>query len=189
MAKQCSSAIKDERLSFEADLGVEDRARLDQYFTSLRQMEQQVEMQLVKPEPLAACSRPKDPGADTGVNDQLDVSVATHKVMGQLLAHALLCDQTRSARIMFSIRPGLRVWRLDDYHPYRIRSLPPSAGEVSLFSRHTMAQAAEFIKMLDSFKEVTARCRPVVVVLNTDNVRHSPSADQPSDIYGGRAGG
>src|SRR5450631_1708035 len=50
------SALKDERDGF-ADLGAEDRQRLDQYFTSLRQVETQVSMQLTKPEPLAACTK------------------------------------------------------------------------------------------------------------------------------------
>jgi len=167
------SAIKDERTSFEADLGAEDRARLDQYFTSLRQMEQQVEIQLTKPEPLAACSKPSNPGADTPVNDQLDVSIATHKAMGQLLAHALLCDQTRSARIMFSDSgPGLRV--LGDsttYHTYSHQEPPTGPQEkCRFFSRQTIEQMAEFIKLLDSFKEGDSTLLDQsLVVMNTDN--------------------
>ena len=167
------SAIKDERTSFEADLGAEDRARLDQYFTSLRQMEQQVEMQLTKPEPLGACSKPGDPGDDKAVNDQLDISIATHKVMGKLLAHALLCDQTRSARIMFSDSgPGLRV--LGDsttYHTYSHQEPPTGPQEkCRFFSRQTMDQAVEFIKMLDSFKEGDSTLLDQsLVVINTDN--------------------
>jgi hypothetical protein len=167
------SAIKDERKSFEADLGAEDRARLDQYFTSLRQMEQQVEMQLTKPEPLAACTVPKNPGAEMSISDQLDVSIATHKVMGQLLAHALLCDQTRSARVMFTDSgPGLRV--LGDattYHTYSHQEAPSGPQEkCRFFSRQTVAQVAEFIKLLDSFKEGdSSLLDQSLVVINTDN--------------------
>lgn len=167
------SAIKDERSAFERDLGAEDRARLDQYFTSLRQMEQQVEMQLTKPEPLAACTKPNAAPADTAVNDQLDVSISTHKLMGQLLAHAMLCDQTRSARIMFTDSgPGLRV--LGDsttYHTYSHQE-PPSGPQEKcrFFSRQTMAQVAEFLKLMDSFKEGDGTLLDQsLVVINTDN--------------------
>ena len=39
-------------------LGAADRAHLDQYFTSLRELEQQLDLQLQRPAPLAACSVP-----------------------------------------------------------------------------------------------------------------------------------
>ena len=48
-----------------------------------------------------ACVRPKAP-EECKVSDQIDVTINTHKIMGKLLAHALLCDQTRSIRMMFS---------------------------------------------------------------------------------------
>ncbi len=103
------SAIKDERAAFQRDLGAEDLARLDQYFTSLRQVEQQVDMQLTKPEPLRPASSEDDPGETSGQRSAGRLH-QTHKLMGQLLAHALLCDQTRSIRMMFTdSSPGLRV--------------------------------------------------------------------------------
>jgi len=42
-------------------LGAADRAHLDQYLTSLRELEQQLDLQLHKPAPLAACSLPAKP--------------------------------------------------------------------------------------------------------------------------------
>ena len=167
------SAIKDERTAFQGDLGAEDRARLDQYFTSLRQVETQVEMQLTKPEPLAACSKAGDPGEDKPVTDQLDVTIATHKIMGQLLAHALLCDQTRSARIMFTDSgPGLRVaGDATTYHTYSHQEAPSGPQEkCRFFSGQTMEQMAEFIKLMDSFKEGDSTLLDQsFVVMNTDN--------------------
>src|SRR5207237_384345 len=52
------SAVKDERLDIMGDLGASDRARLDEYFTSLRQLERQLELQTQRPDPLPACSMP-----------------------------------------------------------------------------------------------------------------------------------
>ena len=188
------SAIKDERAAVLADLGAEDRARLDQYFTSLRQVENQVEMQLTKPEPLAACSKASNPGADKPVSDQLDVSIATHKVMGQLLAHALLCDQTRSARIMFTDSgPGLRA--LGDsttYHTYSHQEAPTGPQEkCRFFSGQTMAQMAAFIQMLDSFKEGDSTLLDQsLVVMNTDNgMAFTHSLSNLPTFTAGRAGG
>jgi hypothetical protein len=55
------SAITDKRQKLLAQVGASDRARLDQYFTSLRSVEQQIAMQLRKPEPNEACVAGKAP--------------------------------------------------------------------------------------------------------------------------------
>ena len=55
--------------------------------------------------------------------------------MGQLLAHALLCDQTRSARIMFTdSSPGLRVaGDATTYHTYSHQEAPSGPQEKCRF--------------------------------------------------------
>jgi hypothetical protein len=188
------SAFKEERASIMAAVGAEDRAQLDQYFTSLREVENQVEMQLTKPEPLESCSIAANPGADRPVSDQLDVSIATHKVMGQLLAHAMLCDQTRSARMMFThSNPGLRI--LGDsttYHTYSHQETPSGPQEkCRFFSGQTVEQMAEFIKLLDSFKEGDGTLLDQsLVVLNTDNsFAFNHSLTNLPTFTAGRAGG
>jgi len=166
------SGIKDERTALELELGSEDKQRLDQYFTSLRQLEQQVEMQLTKPEPLVACVRPSEL-EEMKTSDQLDVSIKTHKLMAHLLAHAMLCDQTRSVRVVFSDSgPNLRVpGDSTTYHTYSHQE--PTTGEqekCKFFSRETMAQMAEFIKILDSYKEGdSSLLDQSLVVVNSDN--------------------
>ena len=194
MAKRSvMSAIKDERAALEADLGAEDKQRLEQYFTSLRQLEQQVEMQLTKPDPLLACVKP---GAidEMKTNDQIDVSIATHKVMGQLLAHALLCDQTRSVRVMFSdSAPNLRVaGDSTTYHTYSHQE--PTTGpqeKCRYFSKESTIQMAEFIKMLDSFKEGDSTLLDqTLVVINSDNgMAFTHGLSNIPTLTAGRAGG
>jgi hypothetical protein len=58
----------DEVKTLNAKVGAEDKARLDQYFTGLRHLEQQFDQQLTKPEPIAACKPPKavEGGTATG---------------------------------------------------------------------------------------------------------------------------
>ncbi len=188
------SAIKDRRTALEQDLGVEDRRRLDQYFTSLRQLEQQVDMQLTKPEPLQACVRPKGGIDEYAVSDQLDVSIKTHKLMGQLLAHALLCDQTRSIRVMFTdSSPNIRVaGESTNYHTWSHQE--PMSGpqeKCKFYSMQTTIQMAEFIKMLDSFKEGDGTLLDqTLVVANSDNGQaFTHSLVNIPAFTAGRAGG
>lgn len=63
MARQSVlSSVKEEREELVRSLGAADRQRLDQYFTSVRQMEQQLGQMLEKPAPAEACIVAKEPG-------------------------------------------------------------------------------------------------------------------------------
>jgi hypothetical protein len=101
MARQSVlSAVKDERQDFERRLGAAAKARLDEYFTSVRQMEQQLALQLEKPAPLEACSIPKAvEGLPPGT--EMDTVLTNHKLFAQLLAFAVACDQTRVMNVVF----------------------------------------------------------------------------------------
>jgi hypothetical protein len=84
-----------------SQLGAADRAQLDQYFTSLRELEQQLDLQLQKPAPLAACSLPARPD-DTRIGSEVGEVTVNHRLFCRLLAHALACDQTRVFNIMLT---------------------------------------------------------------------------------------
>jgi hypothetical protein len=94
------SAVGEDAQRLEARLGSHDRQRLDQYFTSLRQLENQIELSL-RPPDLAACRRPPTPmGEHLGTD--LEQTKATHAMLSELLVFALLCDQTRVFNMLFS---------------------------------------------------------------------------------------
>jgi hypothetical protein len=99
--KSVLSAIKEPRESLARQLGAADRARLDEYFTSLRQIEQQIDIQLTKPEPLAACTVATKPPDNPG-STVVDAAAANHKLFAQILAHAIACDQTRVINVSFT---------------------------------------------------------------------------------------
>jgi hypothetical protein len=100
LRKSILSAVRDDAARLEPLLGSHDRQRLDQYFTSLRQLETQIEASLTPPD-LAACSRPRAPaGEDVGT--ELEQAKRTHRLMTELLVFALLCDQTRVFNMLFS---------------------------------------------------------------------------------------
>jgi len=94
------SAVRDDAQRLQQQLGSHDQQRLDQYFTSLRQLENQIEVSLSPPD-LAACTKPRAPaGEDVGT--ELEQTKSTHQMMTELLVYALLCDQTRVFNMLFS---------------------------------------------------------------------------------------
>ena len=88
------SVVKEQRQDLVKTLGATDRARLDEYFTSLRQIENQLDIESRKPAPLAACSTPKKV-EDALLGTEIESVNANHKLFGQILAHTLACGQTR----------------------------------------------------------------------------------------------
>jgi hypothetical protein len=95
------SVVKDEREAFMKNLGAADRARLDQYFTSVRQLEQQLALQLEKPQPLKACTVPEEQ-KNMPPGTEITAVTHNHRLMSQILAHALACNQTRVFNMVFS---------------------------------------------------------------------------------------
>src|SRR5690606_35080152 len=69
-------------------------ARLDEYFTSLRQMEQQLALELEKPQPMAGCAVPGSPTENTP-GTVLDDAAANCKLFARLIGYAVACGQTQ----------------------------------------------------------------------------------------------
>jgi len=88
------SAVKDQREALMAGVGKADQITLDQYFTSLREMENQLAIQLQKPEKCAACVVPAAPKEMTR-SASVDAVRANTKALAKLLAMGLACNQTR----------------------------------------------------------------------------------------------
>jgi hypothetical protein len=99
--KSVLSSISEERAALAKDLGASDKARLDQYFTSLRQLENQLEIELQKPAPMAACNQPGKP-EETVQGLEVNAAVRNVKLMSELIAHALACGQTRVFNVAFA---------------------------------------------------------------------------------------
>ena len=88
------SAVKDQRQALMASVGTADQIKLDQYFTSLRDLENQLAIQQQQPDRCEACVVPKAP-AEMRRAASVDVVNANTKVMARLLAMAMACNQTR----------------------------------------------------------------------------------------------
>jgi hypothetical protein len=88
------SAVKDQRQALMAGVGTADQIKLDQYFTSLRDMENQLAIQLQKPEKCAACAPPAAP-KEMPRSASVEAVRANTRTMAKLLAMGLACNQTR----------------------------------------------------------------------------------------------
>jgi hypothetical protein len=88
------SAVTEQRAALMSSVGKADRVKLDQYFTSVRELENQLAVQLQKPEKLQACVLPTAP-KETPRGASVDVVNGNTKTMAKLLAMGLACNQTR----------------------------------------------------------------------------------------------
>jgi hypothetical protein len=92
--KSVLSSVLDDARSLSQRVGSEDKARLDQYFSGLRDLERQLDQQLKKPEPIAACRpAPEPPDMDIGLN--IELITKRHQLMTDIMVMAAACDQTR----------------------------------------------------------------------------------------------
>jgi hypothetical protein len=96
------SAVTEQRQALEKAVGAADKQKLDQYFTSVRQLENQLDIELTKPEPLQACSVPGAAPQEGKVDGNIENVIKNHELMADLLVMALACDQTRVFNMMFN---------------------------------------------------------------------------------------
>jgi Protein of unknown function (DUF1552) len=102
MARQSVlSAVQEDRKRLMREVGANDRRRLDEYFSSIRQLEQQLALQLEPPAPVENFTMPKAPSGFT-LDSEMDNVMVTHKLMAGLLAKALQCNQTRVFNVLLS---------------------------------------------------------------------------------------
>jgi hypothetical protein len=88
------SAVADQRKSLMANVGRADQIKLDQYFSSLRDMENQLAVQLQRPEKAESCVIPKPPG-EVKRSASVDVVNTNTRAMAKLLAMGMACNQSR----------------------------------------------------------------------------------------------
>jgi hypothetical protein len=101
MRKSVLSAVGESRADFERTLGTEDKARLDQYFTSIREIENRLDLQLRKPPAAPTCKKPAE-AKEIPVGLDVKLVSARHRAMTDLLAMALVCNQTKVFNMVYS---------------------------------------------------------------------------------------
>jgi hypothetical protein len=179
------------------DLGVEDRARLDQYFTSMRELEQRLDLALQPPVPLESCSVPTKfddgPPPSTVVEDVL----ANTKLFAGLLAHALACGQTQVFNMMYSNAASniRRKGSADTHHVLtHEEAADPKIGfqpSVSWFNLRSIEGLAALLTAMDGIPEGdrTLLDRSLVYVSTDTGLAKVHSLDNLPLITVGRANG
>jgi hypothetical protein len=99
--KSVLSSVKEERDALMQAAGANDRARLDEYFTSVRDVEQKMAAELQRPPRAEACFVPQRPEERPRKGDS-DTVLYNNDVMSKLTAMALACNQTRVVNFQFT---------------------------------------------------------------------------------------
>ena len=190
------SAVAEQRKALMAEVGNSDKAKLDQYFTSLREIENQLAMQLEKPEPCEACEVPEaPPGAPVSVI--VDVVNSNSKTMARLLAMGLACNQTRVFNFVHT--PGSSTAYIagetKTYH--QITHDEPTDAKLgyqpktSQLAGMIMQGFGDFLHELDAIKEggVTLLDNTLVMAFSDTGYAKIHSIENIPVFFAGAAGG
>ncbi len=188
------SAIADERRDIMKRIGATDRTRLDEYFTAVRQIEQQLDIELQKPAPLASCRLPEAVTTDASGRNVAAVEL-NNKLFAALLAHALACGQTRVFNVNFGTQ-GLRTpGGVRDWHSLTHEEpIDPALGyqrDVTWFIEFATGTFAQFLRLLDGYREGDGSVLDRALVLwQTDHgyARTHTMDDLPILTIGGAGG-
>lgn len=190
------SSVKEERDDLMRTIGSADRQRVDQYFTSVRQVEQQLGQLLEKPAPAEACILPKEPGrAELGPT--WDVAMRTHDSLAQLLVLALACNQTRVFNIALS-NAGSNLRKAGDpvafhelTHEEPVDEKLGYQPKATFFIERSMETFASLLKMMDSVQEGagTLLDHSLVLATSESNFAKIHSVDNLPIMVAGQAGG
>jgi len=192
--KSVLSAVSDQRQSVVSKLGASDKARLDEYFTALREMEGQLDIELQKPTPMPSCTAPGKPDEVTPSSVVEDAS-QNAKLFGALIAHAIACDQTRVFNVNVGSQ-GLRHrgksqnWHIAT-HEEAIDEKLGYQKEVFGFITWANQVCFDFLTTLDTMKEGGGSVLDRTVMLwQTDHAdARSHSLDLMPILMWGGAGG
>ncbi|MDB5422966.1 MAG: hypothetical protein JWQ29_382, partial [Phenylobacterium sp.] len=157
--KSVLSAVTEQRQVLDRSLGVRDRQRLDEYFTGVRQLENQLAQQLEKPEPTDACVVGRKVDKDFPAGLDVDVMTQRHRLMANMMAMALACNQTKVVNLTFSssnsnaIRKGFEKSHHTITHEELVDEKLGYQPDASWFNRRSMEAWAYFVSTLANTKE------------------------------------
>jgi hypothetical protein len=196
LRKSVLSAVKEESSRFIRDLGGADKTRMDQYFTSIRELEQQLDLGLQPPAPMKACRRVAAP-TETEFGTEVGQALANNKLLSQLLAMALACNQTRVFNVLYSAgtspirRPGQSATHHTLTHEEPVDEKLGYQPNVSWLNRRSMEALADFIAALAAVREGdgTLLDSTLVFAHSESGYARVHSIDDIPVMFIGRAGG
>lgn len=195
--KSVLSAVRDDGASLTRYLGTEDRARLDQYFTAIRQAEQRLQQQLQKPPPAEACRVPTPPPPDPEPGLNYELVKQRHDTMTDILILALACNQTRVFNLAYSdglantVNPGFEKTHHTTTHEEPIDEKLGYQVQHAWFVRQALQRFVYLVKAMASVKEGdgTLLDRSLVFAHSDHEVARLHSYPNIPMMTAGRAGG
>ena len=158
LQKSVLSVVADDRKLLLKGVGAGDRARLDQYFTSVRELEKTLEVELQRPQIVATVDIPAAP-EELPMNKAVPNLKKVTPVLAQLLAIGLATNQTRIFNMAFS-EPASTIYMPGDSRPFHQSTheepIDESVGYqpvTSKFSTYSMEGLADLVAALDGVKE------------------------------------
>jgi hypothetical protein len=129
-------------------LGVEDKSRLDQHLTGIREIERRIAQLQLPPPDLEACFRPEAPLSMPSER------MAQHAIMSELLAMSVACDQTRVFSYAFSMHNDDHIYEVaSDGHHRLTHDEQGDQPTVQAITQVIMEQLAVFLDALDNIQE------------------------------------
>jgi hypothetical protein len=194
--KSVLSGIMDQAREMEKTVGAADRARIDQYFTGLRQLERQFEHRLTRPLPIAAC-RPPDQPVEPSMSNEVEAVQLRHRMMTELMVMALACDQTRIFNMAYSeassdlVKPGYEKPHHTCTHEEPVDAELGYQPNASWFTRRSMEAWADFVEAFTKVREGDGTLLDNVLIYATTDVGYARThtLDEMAVFTAGRAGG
>jgi hypothetical protein len=191
------SGVMDEIKGLERSVSYTDRQRLDQYLTGLRQLEHQFDQQLTKPEPIASCHAPPAFSEEPAMGGEVEMVKVRHRMMTDLMAMAVACDQTRVFNMSYSnaqantTKAGFEKPHHTTTHEEPIDNKLGYQPNCAWFAHRAMEEWSYFVEAFTKIKEGNGTLLDnVLIYANTDHGdARVHSLDKLVAFTAGRAGG
>lgn len=195
--KSILSGIVEQSASLRKTLSKADQARLDEYFTATRSLENRLALQLEKPDPAEACKVPKAIEKDAAAGIDSEQVVQRHNLMADILAMGLACNQTKVFNMAYSEASALtsKKGAPRPHHPQtHEENVDPKLGYqpgAAWFSTKAMESYAYLVGALAKIKEGdgTLLDRSLVLAHSDTNLAQVHSLSGMPMITAGSAGG
>jgi hypothetical protein len=159
-------AVMEDVRALQAELGAEDRVRLEQHLDGVAALEDRLRVLQEDPPDLAACMRPDGPEESYPDIDGRPQIQAIHAAMAELVAMSLACDQTRVVTLQIT-RPLNNVLfpEATDGHHGLTHNEGGDQPEVHAITTYLMTCFADFLAALDAVPEADGTLLDNTVVL------------------------
>jgi hypothetical protein len=184
--------VRDQSARLRTRVGTADRARLDQHLEGIRALETQLLALAMAPTAPACTARPTTPDMMYPDLDGRPQMQAIHRVMVDMLAVALACDQTRTFFEMFT-QPVNNTLFLDataGHHQLTHDEADPQP-QVARIVTFIVGEFAYLVQKLASISEGSSRLLDRCAILGTTDVSYGRThslEDYPMMIAGNACG-